>query len=203
MARFSSDNSLPNVLSFSEIAAVTGWRNAAAARDPAYNLLADPTLVTASSDAALSAAAATDGSAATAFVSADAAEAWAEFRLYHTQTVSVVVLTASAEYGGAGLLNATVELLSAEHEVVAAWRITPSLADALSPGGQLYLYAADGCMDVRLAFEDFATRLGRSYRCVPHFAAPSSAQYSASSHMLGETGQLRTPCAPQLMLLHR
>lgn len=156
-----------NVLSFASIAAVTGWRNAAAAREPSANLLAaDGVVATSSEDAAVPPSAATDGDATTAFVSADADEAWAEYAMFHTQPVTAIVLTAAQDMGGAGLANATVELLSAEHEVVASWFITASLADGLAPGGEMYLYAADGCLDVRLAFQDFATRAGRSYRCV-------------------------------------
>lgn len=154
-----------NVLSFASIAAVSGWRNAAAARELSANLLADSGVVASSSEGSSAPpAAATDGDVATAFVSGDADDAWVEYTMFHTQPVTAIVLTAAQDMGDAGLANATVELLSAEHEVVASWRITASLAEGVAPGGEIYLYAADGCLDVRLAFQDFATRAGRSYR---------------------------------------
>lgn len=167
VSRTRAEATASNVLSFASIAAVSGWRNAAAARDPSANLLADSGVVASSSDASSAPpAAATDGDVATAFVSGDSDDAWVEYTMFHTQPVTAIVLTAAQDMGVAGLANATVELLSAEHEVVASWRITASLAEGVAPGGEIYLYAADGCLDVRLAFQDFATRAGRSYRCV-------------------------------------
>lgn len=139
-----------NILAFAEVGAVV--------MGSSTNVLAGAVATSSSATSAVQNA--MDGDASTAFVSADADLAWAEFTLPTRAQLSIIAITPAAD--PAQLAGAVVQVISADREVLAAWRV-PAGTGA-PPGGQpLYLHAGEACLNVEDAFEDFRARNGKAY----------------------------------------